>query len=738
MKTKELKLCEVTTNVLFGGFEGEQNYRRFVIDASEVFADIPDAVPGMAIKPPVGDIYPKAVERDGDNVILTLSSSDCANEGMGEYQLTFSNGDEIGKTFKGLIRFYSSLVSNGEAPDPVADWVESANATLQSIEEISATAEELPSGSEPTAEVETVGGHKNIAFGIPAGQPGEPGKKGDPGEPGNDGVSPSVSVAEIPGGHEVTITDAEGTDTFDVMDGAPGEPGAPGAPGQPGFSPVATVTKHGNTAIISVTDQSGTTTAEVTDGNPESLIDDSSTATNRTWSAQKLNEIDSTTKSAITQKADIKATTESSADLYVCDDDGNVIAEFKNGHIITKNFDSSTGGLIADAVQNTADLFVCDANGNVIAEFANGHIKTKYFDSSNTATGGILSRVDKQTDGVYAACRYHQPNLSSKQFCLLLAGDSHNDDTRMDNMVDYLNSVDAFDAGIMLGDMSGNVFSDPITNYINAISKTQKPFLTVIGNHDVDGATSDSELYTKYSDCFQYASLASGEAVNGKCYYYKDFPAYKIRIIVMMQYDYTYTGNLCYGQDQIDWFVDVLENTPSDYGVIIAEHTNPSRYMTYNMDESVTSSTWKQSNYAPTDMSGDPVPDIVNAWINGASVSQTYGYTFTGHPSDLSVSADFSNRGTGEFITYLGGHWHMNVLGNPTGFSDQQDLHVPANGLIHATQGDMPRKEGTVSEDSLCALAVDRDKKTVKVFQIGAHYTKDAVDRQYFKYSYGT
>lgn len=439
------------------------------------------------------------------------------------------------------------------------------------------------------------------------------------------------------------------------------------------------------------------------------------------------------------QTAHIATPEETEADLYICDSDGNVVAKFVDGHIVTKNFDSANvdSDIIADAVQNTADLYICDQSGNVIAEFVNGHIKTKYFDSSSSATGGILRRVDKQIDGVYAACRWHQPTLSSKQFCLLCAGDSHNDSTRMNSMVDCLNSVETFDAGIMLGDMSGNEYTDPITNYMSALANVQKPFLTVLGNHDVVGAASDADLYTKYGDCLDYADLSASELVSGKLYYYKDFSAQKIRVIVLMQYDIKFDGNLCFGQSQIDWFISTLNSTPSGYGVIIAEHTNPSRYMTYNMDAAYTSSTWYQSNYAPTDMSGNPIPDIINAWINGGTLSQTYSYTFDNPPADLTVSADFSARGAGEFITYLGGHWHMDVLGAPTGYTNQPDYHVPAAGLIAATQGDIPRKAGTVSEDSLCAVAVDREKKTVKVFHVGAHYTKDAVNRQYFKYSYG-
>ena len=48
------------------------------------------------------------------------------------------------------------------------------------------------------------------------------GPVGPAGSNGKDGVSPVVSVAVISGGHRITITDANGTKTFDVMNGKDG------------------------------------------------------------------------------------------------------------------------------------------------------------------------------------------------------------------------------------------------------------------------------------------------------------------------------------------------------------------------------------------------------------------------------------------------------------------------------------------------------------------------------------
>lgn len=58
------------------------------------------------------------------------------------------------------------------------------------------------------------------------GEQGVQGIQGLQGIAGEDGFSPTVSVTEIDGGHQVTITDAEGPKTFNVMDGQDGNSGS--------------------------------------------------------------------------------------------------------------------------------------------------------------------------------------------------------------------------------------------------------------------------------------------------------------------------------------------------------------------------------------------------------------------------------------------------------------------------------------------------------------------------------
>jgi hypothetical protein len=59
-------------------------------------------------------------------------------------------------------------------------------------------------------------------------------RRGGSGGGGADRFSPIIDITEIEGGHRVTITDAEGEKSFDVLDGVDGKDGANGKDGVDG------------------------------------------------------------------------------------------------------------------------------------------------------------------------------------------------------------------------------------------------------------------------------------------------------------------------------------------------------------------------------------------------------------------------------------------------------------------------------------------------------------------------
>jgi len=136
-------------------------------------------------------------------------------------------------------------------------------------------------GVSPAVTTTTItGGHRvtvtdasgDHSFDVMDGATGPKGDTGSTGDPGKDGISPAVTTTPITGGHQVTITDVSGDHTFDVMDGATGatgpkgDTGSTGDPGRDGISPEVTTTTITGGHQITITDATGNHTFDVMDG----------------------------------------------------------------------------------------------------------------------------------------------------------------------------------------------------------------------------------------------------------------------------------------------------------------------------------------------------------------------------------------------------------------------------------------------------------------------------------------
>ena len=134
MRHISCKLEDLRKMVLPIGYEGENEHTRVKVDANDVFKEYPAAVPSLKVKSPAGTIYQATVTREGDNVIWDIKASDCAADGSGEAQFTFTNNNIIVKSFIVKTRVHRSIVGGSTPPDPVQDWLDEAQDALESIE----------------------------------------------------------------------------------------------------------------------------------------------------------------------------------------------------------------------------------------------------------------------------------------------------------------------------------------------------------------------------------------------------------------------------------------------------------------------------------------------------------------------------------------------------------------------------------------------------------------------------
>jgi len=231
MRTVSVRSADLPKVTIPIGYVGENLYTKVIIDCKKDFDEHPDAVVGMTVEPPEGDAYPALVTRDGDFVVWDVSASDLVYRGSGSIQISFTvDGTIVGKTPVGRIMVNKSIVPDGEAPTALDDFLTRASTILNEIpDEIDDALEEAKASGE---------------FDGPHGE---------------DGVSPTVVVTDITGGHRITITDAEGPHSFDVMDGQ---------------------------------------------GGGGAAIDDESTAADKVWSAQKVNGVKNTAEGKYSKPSD--------------------------------------------------------------------------------------------------------------------------------------------------------------------------------------------------------------------------------------------------------------------------------------------------------------------------------------------------------------------------------------------------------------------------------------------------
>lgn len=348
--------------------------------------------------------------------------------------------------------------------------------------------------------------------------------------------------------------------------------------------------------------------------------------------------------------------------------------------------------------------------------------------------------------------RYGLGGVFPKRFALLVGTDFHRCQKQVINAVDYLNGMEALDACINLGDTQGSNYTENDGSwYYMAVNKTEKPFYTVIGNHD-GGNSAQKEISGTKAEVMNKFIASTRTAMHmpalDKTYYSVRFEEKNITLIVLDNYmapeqrneagDFELSRAAeCLNQEETDWLIQTLNEVPEGDHVLIARHSYPDSAEAVHC-------CWTQqgsliTSACPPYGACEIVPDIVDAWMNGSTLRKTYA-PLPGWPNvpTLTAEADFTARGKGIFIAYLIGHTHRDTLGKSAVYPRQNIICFAssANDDWQNHDSDLPRMRGTKAEDCLTVAAADTEKRRLHLVRVGSCITSDLVERKYITVSY--
>ena len=293
MNEKRFAPCNLGRSTISLGKQGEANHLRIEFDCSGWLAEYPDALVTLYYFAPEREennpIRPVLGEEGTDRVWI-VSEADTLNAGNGVIELVLEDAF-TGARIKSATGYTTVIYSHSAMPlsegggDTGTGSGEDGGYYKPSVSSSGVLSWQpskagMPSVASanikgPTGATGATGPQGPTGATGPAGPAGEDGKDGETGPQGpagpagadgKDGVNPTITVTSITGGHRVTITDANGTKYFDVMDGAAGSGDGSGAAGKDGFSPIVSVITIDGGHRISITDASGTSEFDVMDG----------------------------------------------------------------------------------------------------------------------------------------------------------------------------------------------------------------------------------------------------------------------------------------------------------------------------------------------------------------------------------------------------------------------------------------------------------------------------------------
>lgn len=247
--------------------------------------------------------------------------------------------------------------------------------------------------------------------------------------------------------------------------------------------------------------------------------------------------------------------------------------------------------------------------------------------------------------------------LSDEHFCFAWLSDNHlygtagEDETDMTDLAigeidKTLNFNAIFNTGDSIQEREGVSGINSLRKIANRFDPDKLIFCE--GNHDrnvVSPQLTKTEFYNVVYRQTKNKNIVWGSKENA--YYYRDFPTYKIRVIVLNVYEHMYDNNKydeekCgYSNTQLEWLANKALQTLEGWSVIVLTHDSPIE-MAYNG--------------AANQNNAMQLVQILEAFKDGNNIAVQYTDERNSGLFSVNVTTAFSTPGT--LIAVLSGHAH--------------------------------------------------------------------------------
>lgn len=253
-------------------------------------------------------------------------------------------------------------------------------------------------------------------------------------------------------------------------------------------------------------------------------------------------------------------------------------------------------------------------------------------------------------------------------------------------------------------------------------------FLTMLGNHDVN----DEQVTNIVATSNVITPVCADKVIlggnSGEGYWYQDYYTARgkgIRFIAFDEYEQSSTNNaigqqVAYSQAQMDWFINLLKNTPRDFFLVLCHHQGLASSRVAGYRNLFTSEHAPSSYEFLGGCTPELIPNIMDAYMGRGSFSGTFNCGATSGSDTMTFDVDFSNTTPAKFLMHIGGHTHWDCVEYLPNHPEQLQVLIDRDGNNKYTYSDLTRSDFTYCINQ---YTINMDTGDILIERIGAKAT---------------